>query len=47
MYWPSIDDSRQVVEMCRSSECDLYWVSTQILMYPAFTMLDNTKSINR
>src|SRR5664279_3568335 len=32
--------------MCRSSECDLYWVSTQILRYPALTRLDSTKSIN-
>jgi hypothetical protein len=32
MYCPSSDDNRHVVVMCRSNECDLYWVSTQIRM---------------
>ncbi len=30
MYSPANPDNRQVWEMCRSRECDLYWVSTQI-----------------
>ena len=34
MYWPSTLDSRQVVEMCRSRLCDLYWVSTADPVHP-------------
>ncbi len=30
MNSPWKPDDHQVCEMCRSSECDLYWVSTQI-----------------
>ena len=30
MYSPARPESRQFCEMCRSSECDLYWVRTQI-----------------
>src|SRR5438067_8832992 len=37
----------QVVEMCRSSECDLYWVSTHNRRMPPCTRLDSTKSISR
>src|SRR5437016_4371424 len=33
--------------MCRSSECDLYWVSTTIFRYPALARLDSAKSIIR
>src|SRR5438067_1090102 len=33
--------------MCRSSEWDLYWVSTTILRYPALARLDSAKSIIR
>ena len=33
--------------MCRSSECDLYWVSTTILRKPPLARLDSTKSIIR
>ena len=47
MYCPSTLDSRQVAEMCRSSECDLYWVSTQIRCRPPLTMFDSTKSTSR
>jgi hypothetical protein len=47
MYWPRTLESRQVVEMCRSRECDLYWVSTQMRCRPALTRFDSTKSIRR
>lgn len=47
MYSPARPDSRQFCEMWRSSECDLYWVRTQILRYRAFTRFDSTKSISR
>jgi hypothetical protein len=46
-YWPSTFDSLHVVEMCLSSECDLYCVSTQSLTMPALTRLDSTKSTKR
>src|SRR5215213_7680841 len=38
-------DIRQVNEMCRSSECDLYWVRTAICRMPALARLERTKSI--
>ena len=47
MYSPASPDSRQFCEMCRSSECDLYCVSTQIRRYRALTRFDSTKSISR
>ena len=47
MYSPASPDSRQFCEMWRSSECDLYCVSTQIRRYRALTRLDSTKSISR
>ncbi len=47
MYCPSTLDRRQVWEMWRSSECDLYWVSTQMRCSPPLTMFDSTKSIRR
>ena len=40
-------DIRQVREMWRSRECDLYCVSTAIWRMPAFARLDSTKSIKR
>ena len=47
MYCPRTLESRQVWEMWRSSECDLYCVSTQMRCSPPLTMFDNTKSISR
>src|SRR5581483_11939590 len=47
MYSPARPESRQFLEMCRSSEWDLYWVSTQIRRYRALTRFDKTKSISR
>jgi hypothetical protein len=47
MYCPSTLDSRHVVEMCRSSEWDLYCVSTQIRCSPPLTRFDSTKSMRR
>ena len=38
---------RHVVVMWRSSECDLYCVSTAIREKPPFTRFDRTKSIIR
>src|SRR6266700_250844 len=38
---------RHVVVMCRSSECDLYCVSTQIRMMSPLTKFDSTKSTSR
>jgi hypothetical protein len=46
-YWPRMLLIRHVREMCRSSECDLYWVSTAIRWMPPLTRLDSTKSISR
>ncbi len=47
MYSPWKPDVHHVCEMCRSSECDLYCVSTQMRSYPALTRFDSTKSISR
>lgn len=47
MYSPARPDNRQFCEIWRSSECDLYWVRTQILRYRALTRFESTKSINR
>ena len=42
-----MSDIRQVLEMCRSSEWDLYWVSTTTLRKPELIMLDSEKSMSR
>ena len=38
---------RHVCEMCRSSECDLYWVSTTIWRSPELIRLEIAKSMSR
>ena len=46
-YEPRIAGSRQVCETCRSSECDLYCVSTTILLNPELIRFANAKSMSR
>ena len=44
---PSIVENRQVFEMWRSSECDLYCVSTAICRRLELARLERTKSMSR